>query len=77
MIEHYFGKLGVAAVRLRSRLVVGDLIEIGSGEEHVRQRVESMQIERKDVTEAFEGDDVGIKVKWPVASGSMVYRVDQ
>ncbi len=75
-VEQYFSKIGVAAVRLKSHLSVGDLIEIGSEEEHVRQRVSSMQIDRRDVEEAFEGDDVGIKMKHPVAVGESVFRVE-
>jgi hypothetical protein len=75
-VEQYFSKIGVAAVRLKSHLSVGDIIEVGSEEEHVRQRVSSMQIDRKDVEEAFEGDDVGIKMRHPVSVGESIFRVE-
>lgn len=75
-VEYYFSNIGVVAIKLISHLKVGDLIEIGDDEEHIRQRVESMQIDRKDVAEAYEGDSVGIKTKYKVQVGSSVYRID-
>ena len=75
MVEQFFDKLMVAAVTLTGDLHVGDIIEIGTEEEAIRQRVESMQIERKDVSAASDGDDVGIKLKYAVRPGSAVYRI--
>jgi len=74
-VEHFYEKLGVAAIRLEGTLTVGDTIEIGDENASVRQKVESMQINRKDVSTASAGDDVGIKLKWKVDPGSDVYKV--
>lgn len=74
-VEQFYNKINVAAVRLVSKLKVGDIIEIGDEEEAIRQRVSSMQIEREDVSEASEGSDVGIKLKYPVSVGSEVHRI--
>jgi len=74
-VEHFFDRVGVAAITLTGSLRVGDVIEIDSGEEMLRQKVESMQIERVDVNEASSGDSVGIKTERPVARGSEVYRI--
>lgn len=76
-VDQYFNKINVAAIKLVSELKVGDIIEIGNEEEAVRQRVSSMQIDREDVDEAFEGSDVGIKLKHPVSVGSEVYKIVQ
>jgi translation initiation factor IF-2 len=75
-VEQFFDRIGVAAVTLSGDLRVGDIIEIGSEEEAVRQRVSSMQIDREDVTEATVGDDVGIKLVHAVSVGSEVYRIE-
>lgn len=75
-VEKYFDKLEVVAIALSGRLRVGDLIEIGSEDEAVRQRVGSMQIDRKEVEEAGEGASVGIKLRWRVDEGASVYRMD-
>ena len=75
IVEQYFDKIGVAAIKLTDRLSVGDVIEIGGEDEAIRQRVESMQVNREDVTGAGEGESVGVKTRHPVAEGSEVYRI--
>ncbi len=74
-VDHFFDKVGVAAIVLTGSLKVGDTIEIVSGTDTVRQRVDSMQIDRRDVSEASSGDSVGIKTDRKVARGSVVYRM--
>ena len=74
-VERFFGKISVVAISLSSDLKIGDIIEIGDEEDAVRQRISSMQIDRVDVTEASEGESVGIKLKHPVRADSQVYRI--
>ncbi|HUB92327.1 MAG TPA: hypothetical protein VL945_00010 [Candidatus Saccharimonadales bacterium] len=74
-VDQYFDRINVAAIKLVSGLAVGDIIEIGGEEEAIRQKVSSMQIDREDVAEASEGEDVGIKLKHPVPVGSEVYKI--
>ncbi|MGC9099631.1 MAG: hypothetical protein ACP5HW_03765, partial [Candidatus Micrarchaeia archaeon] len=62
-VEHFYDKINVAAIKLTAPLAVGDIIEIGNEEEAIRQRIESMQIDRKDISKANAGDFVGIKLK--------------
>jgi hypothetical protein len=75
-VEKYFSKLQVAAITLTADLSVGDIIEIGSEEEAIRQKVFSMQIDRKNVEHANSGDSVGIFVKCPVHEGASVYKIE-
>ncbi|MCL4380828.1 MAG: hypothetical protein M1331_02405 [Candidatus Marsarchaeota archaeon] len=74
-IEQFFDKISVAAVKLSDPLDVGDIIEIGSEEEAVRQRVESIEIDKKSVSRAEPGDSIGIKLKWKVSKGDNVYKI--
>lgn len=74
-VEQFYDRLNVAAVKLNGKLSVGDIIEIGDEEEAIRQKVLSMQINREDVIEAYEGDDIGIKVRCAVPVGSQVFLV--
>lgn len=74
-VDRFFDKLNVAAIRLSGELKVGDTIELENEEYTLRQRVSSMQINRKDVSEALNGDDVGVKLSVPVTRGSLVYRI--
>ena len=72
-IAHYFGKIGVAAVKIKSELKVGDTIHIKGHTTDFEQVVDSMQIEHLSVPEAKKGDDIGIKVKDHVREGDEVF----
>lgn len=74
-IEHFFSKIGVAAIHLSGDLRVGDTIEIDESPNQVRLEVSSMQIDRKDVESAGAGDSIGIKIEAAVTPGSKVYLV--
>ena len=65
-VTQFYSKIGVAAIRLDGPLSQGEIIEIGTEEEAVRQKVASMQINREDVTSAGEGDEIGIKLRYRV-----------
>ena len=50
MIDHYFGKIGVAAIKMKAPVKVGDVIHIKGHTTDFVQRVDSIQIEdRKSV----------------------------
>ncbi len=72
-VMQFYSKIGVAAIRLEGRISLGEIIEIGTEEEAVRQRIESMQINREDVERAEGGDEIGIKLRYRVEPGSAVY----
>jgi putative protease len=75
MVEHFYDRIDVAAIRLTGGIEVGDTIEIKNADETMRLRVSSMQINKADVESASEGDDVGIKVGGRVSAGSRVYLI--
>ncbi len=63
-VTHYFGHIGVAIVKIdKEGLKVGDTIHIKGATSDFQQKVESIQIEHKTVTEAKPRDMVGLKVK--------------
>jgi len=72
----YFGKVGVAAIRLlEGSLKVGETIHIVGHTTDVTQGIDSMQIENKSVQEAGPGADIGIKIKDRVREHDVVYKV--
>lgn len=76
MVIKYFGKIGVAAIRLsEGSLKVGDQIHIVGHTTDVTQTVDSMQIENSNVQEAGPGADIGIKAKDKVREHDAVYKV--
>jgi F0F1-type ATP synthase beta subunit len=74
-VSHYFTKIGVAVIDLEAPLAKGDKISIEGATSSFEQKVDSMQIEHKDVDKAKKGDSIGMKVKDRVRSGDNVYKV--
>jgi translation initiation factor IF-2 len=72
----FFGKIGVAAIRLsEGSLKVGDTIRLSGHTTNISQRVDSMQVENQNVQEAGPGADIGIRVKERVREHDVVYKV--
>lgn len=62
-VEHWFGHIMVAGIKITNGpLKVGDTIHIKGHTSDFMMKVESMQIEHKNVDKANTGDDIGIKV---------------
>ena len=74
-ISHYFTKIGVAVIELTDKLSVGDEISIEGASTNFTQKVDSMQIEHKNIEKAKKGDSIGMKVKDRVREGDSVYKV--
>jgi translation elongation factor EF-1alpha len=75
-VEKYFGKIGVAAIRITSgEMSVGDTIHIKGHFADFEQTVDSMQVEHQSVQKAGPGADVGIKVKEKVHEKDTVFLV--
>ena len=76
IITHYFGKIGVAAVKITDgQLEVGDTIRIKGHTTDFTQTVESMQVEHESVEVARTGDEVGMKTTDYVREHDSVYKV--
>ncbi|MEW6252638.1 MAG: EF-Tu/IF-2/RF-3 family GTPase [Planctomycetota bacterium] len=75
-VTHYFGKAGVAAIRITDgELHVGDTIRVAGHTSEFTQHVESMQVDRKPVEVARPGDEIGIKVAEHAREHDQIYRV--
>lgn len=74
-VTHYFSNINVAVVDLLAPLGQGDEIRIVGGEStDFNQKVESMQVDHKEVNKAKKGDSVGLKVSEKVREGYSVYK---
>lgn len=72
----FFGKIGVAAIRLsEGSLKVGDSMRIVGHTTDMTQTIDSIQIENENVQEAGLGMDIGIKTKDRVREHDIVYKV--
>jgi putative protease len=74
-VTHYFTKIGVAVIELEGTMKVGDEISIEGATTNVVQKVDSMQIEHKNVKEAKKGESIGMKVADRVREGDLVFKV--
>jgi len=75
-VEKYFGKIGVAAIRIANgEMKVGDKIHIKGHSTDFEQTVDSMQVEHASVQTAGPGTEVGIKVKERVHENDRVFLV--
>jgi len=74
-ITHWFGHISVGIIELSDMLKVGDTIHIKGIHDDFTQKVDSIQIEHENVTEAKKGDAVGIKVSQKVHPHDKVYKV--
>lgn len=74
-VTHYFGRIGVAVVKLSAPLSQGETVHFRGKSTDFVQTVESMQIEHQPVHEAKPGDEVAIKVVDRVREGDEVYKV--
>ncbi|MBI4037185.1 hypothetical protein HY385_02070 [Candidatus Daviesbacteria bacterium] len=75
-VTHYFDKIGVAIIDLdKGKLKVGQEIKFQHGDKEFSQKIDSIQIEHKDVEEVKAGDSFGVKVDQPTKPGTLVYLV--
>jgi putative protease len=75
-VSTFFSHVGVAAIKLKDKLKVGDRIKIKGHTTDIEQLIDSMQIDRKEVKEAKKGDEIGIKVTDRVRPNDKVFRVE-
>lgn len=74
-VSNYFQHVKAAAIKLTAPLKVGDKIRIEGGEKKIEMEVKSMQIDRKPITAAKKGDEVGVLVPEEVHKGYRVYKL--
>ena len=72
-VKHYFGQIGVAVLRIKEGLEVGNRISFLGHTTDFEQTVTSMEIDHKKVTSVKPGDDFAIKVLEKVRRGDAVY----
>jgi putative protease len=76
-VTDFFAKPVVAGIELSGALKTGDRIHIKGSTTDMEVAVESMQIDRVNITEGKPGDLVGIKVVDRVRPGDKVYKVTE
>lgn len=75
-VSSYFSHVDVAAIKLSDKLKIGSKIHIKGNTTDFEQKVESMQIDKKDVPEAKKGEHIGIKVSEKVRPNDKVFLIE-
>lgn len=76
-VEHFFGHISVAGIKITNgKLKVGDTIHIKGHTTDFTEKISSMQIDNKEITEAKAGDDIGIKMVGKCRDHDKVYLVE-
>ena len=76
-VTDFFAKPVVAGIELSAMLRIGDKIHIKGSSTDMELAVESMQIERVNISEGKPGDLIGIKVPDRVRRGDKVYKITE
>jgi len=74
-VIHFYPKISVAVVELKDSLKAGDKISIERAGNSFEQTVKDMQIEHKNISEAKNGQVVGLKVISQTHKGAQVFRI--
>ena len=73
IVTHWYDKIGVAVVKLSSKLSKGDRILVRKSDEEFKDTVASLQIDHEDVSSAKKGDDAAIKLSQRAKEGASVF----
>lgn len=73
MVTHFYGKINVGIVKLKSPIKVGDTLKFVGKHGEFTQPLVSMQFEHQPIIKASKGKQVGIQVKKPVHENDLVY----
>ena len=75
-VTHYFGHIGVAIVKCKKPISVGDALWFKGATTDFTEAIKSIQYDHADIPKAKKGQEVGIKVKNKVREGDQVYIVE-
>lgn len=72
-VIHWYDKIGVAVVKLKKGLKVGDSVKVKHGDEEFEDSVSSMQLDHAPVQSGKSGDEVAIKLSQKARDGSEIH----
>ncbi|MBU0629853.1 MAG: hypothetical protein KKC80_02910 [Candidatus Margulisbacteria bacterium] len=75
-IIHIYDKISVAIIKVQSPLKVGDYIQIKGKTTDFKQKVDSIQINHKNVPMVNKGAEIGLKVGSQVRENDIVYAAE-
>jgi putative protease len=78
IVEHFFTNVSVAAIKITNgELKIGDTIHVVGIHTDIKQKIDSMQINKVPVKSVKVGDDVGIKLNDRAREHDVVYKIKE
>jgi putative protease len=74
-VTHFFTHIGVAVIEVSDTLNIGDTISFEGASTNFQQKIDSMQIEKKQIESAKKGQVIGLKTMDKVREGDLVYKI--
>lgn len=76
VVTHWYDKIGVAVVKLKDTLKMGDKIKVKHGEVEFDDTILSMQVDHKDVPFGKKSDEVAMKLSGKAKEGSKIFKIE-
>lgn len=76
-VTHYFGHIPAGIFKLTGKLKRGEKIHVKGTTTDFTQKVDSIQIDHKDVETAKKGEEVGVQTEQKVRDGDEVFLVTE
>ena len=74
-VIHYYAKLKVAVIKFNRKFETGGKVHFKGATTDFEQKLDSIQLDHKEVDAAGKGKEVGVKVKDRVRVGDEIYEV--
>jgi hypothetical protein len=74
-VTHFFPKIGDAVIDLSKEIKLGDRLSFEGATTDFMQEVASMQVDKKEVSSASRGGQVGLKAEGRTRAGDSVYKL--
>jgi len=72
-VTHWYDKIGVAVIKLKKGLKIGDSIKVKHGDDEFGDSINSMQLNHEPVESGKKGDEVAIKLSQKAREGSEIH----
>jgi hypothetical protein len=76
-ITHFYAKIGVVVIKLSFDIKIDDLLHYKGDNYDFEEKITSLQLNHKEVTNAKIGDSVGIKINSIVKVDNLVFKIEE
>jgi len=75
-VVHWYDKIGVAVLKLKSALKIGDRIKVRRGDSEFEEAVSSMQLDHKPIEAGKKGQEIAVKLSQTAKEGATIFKLE-